>query len=359
MSNHFGNVLRLTIFGKSHAPAVGMTLEGFPVGFTPDFDALQRFLNRRAPGQGSYTTARQEADEPEFLSGLVGGHTCGAPITAIIHNTDARSQDYVNLSDVPRPSHADYPARMKYGESVDLRGGGAFSGRMTAPLCIAGGLCLQWLATKKIAVGAHILQIGAAKDTAFDPLAPQLPVPAALLCVLNTAVQSRMLAEINAAREAGDSIGGMIECAAVGLPVGCGEPMFDGLENRLAQALFAIPAVKGVDFGSGFACAAMRGSAHNDPYYYDESNAVRTRTNHAGGILGGISTGMPIILRVAFKPTPSIALPQESIRFSGGSTELSLKGRHDACIVPRAVPCVEAAAALAITDAILEAKQWS
>lgn len=357
MGSSFGTALKLTIFGQSHAPAIGMTLEGFPVGFAPDLEALQAFMDRRAPGQGAHTTARREADRPEFLSGLANGRTCGAPLTAIIRNADTRSKDYGNLLQMPRPSHADYPAQVKYGGFQDVAGGGHFSGRLTAPLCIAGGLCLQWLQAQGIAVFAHILQIGKAKDAPMDALCPRRPENAALP-VLNAAAAEAMLAEIAAAKAEADSVGGIIECAVTGLPAGIGEPIFGGLENRLAQILFGIPAVKGVEFGSGFGCAELRGSEHNDPYYYDESGIVRTRTNHAGGILGGISTAMPILFRIALKPTPSIARAQESIRYSGGNDTLEIKGRHDPCIVPRAVPCVEAAAAVAVTDAILEGKQW-
>ena len=358
MSSRFGTALKIQIFGQSHAPAIGVCIDGFPAGFTPDMDALDAFLARRAPGQGAYATARKEADKPEFFSGLVEGHTCGAPLTAIIRNNDTRSKDYGNIAEMPRPSHADYPAWVKYGDQADYRGGGHFSGRLTAPLCIAGGLCLQYLAQKGIRIGAHILSIGAVRDTAFDPVSPTLPVGG---LTLDPTVWEKMQEEIAAAKAELDSVGGVIECAVTGLQAGYGEPMFGGMENRLAQILFGIPAVKGVEFGEGFGCAELRGSRNNDPYYYDENGVVRTRTNHAGGIAGGISTGMPIVFRAAFKPTPSIAQPQETIRFTGGTAPalLEIKGRHDPCIVPRAVPVVEAAAAIAILDAILEGKQWS
>lgn len=356
MSSQFGTSLKIQIFGQSHAPAIGVCIDGFPVGFAPNLDALDAFLARRAPGQGAYATSRKEADKPEFVSGLVDGHTCGAPITAIIRNTDTHSKDYSSIAEQPRPSHADYPAWVKYGDQADVRGGGHFSGRLTAPLCITGGLCLQFLAQKGIHIGAHILTIGAVADRAFDPVSPALPVGGP---TLEPAAWERMQEEIAAAKADRDSVGGVIECAVVGLPAGCGEPMFGGLENRLAQILFGIPAVKGVEFGEGFGCASLRGSQNNDPYYYDENGSVRTRTNHAGGIAGGISTGMPIVFRAAFKPTPSIARPQETIRYAGGNALLEIKGRHDPCIVPRAVPVVEAAAAIAILDVILEGKQWS
>ena len=350
MRNTFGDVLKLSIFGASHAPEIGMTLGGFPTDFEPDLEALLAFMARRAPGQGVHTTSRKEPDVPIFESGLTDGKTDGSLLRAVIRNTNTRSKDYVNLRDMPRPSHADYPARIKYGEDFDMRGGGPFSGRMTAPMCIAGGLCLQYLQGKGIAVGAQIQRIGRVENPKFDPIFPEIPSKFA-------EPTNEMLEEIALVKAECDSIGGMIECAVTGLPVGLGEPMFGGLENRLAQILFAIPAVKGVEFGSGFDCAQMRGSEHNDQYYANKDGLVRTRTNHAGGIMGGLSTAMPLIFRVAIKPTPSIGKPQESIYFSGGSGILELKGRHDPCIVPRAVPVVEAAAAIAILDSILEAGQ--
>lgn len=350
MGNTVGTVLRLTIFGASHAPEIGMTLEGFPSDFAPNMEKLQAFMARRAPGQGAHTTARKEPDVPEFESGIENGRTNGKILRAVIKNTNTRSKDYGNLQDMPRPSHADYPARIKYGEDFDMRGGGPFSGRMTAPMCIAGSLCLQYLEKIGICVGAQIQRIGSVENPKFDPIAPQIPSKFAQ-------PTEKMLEEIAAAKADSDSIGGIIECAVTGLPVGLGEPMFGGLENRLAQILFGIPAVKGVEFGSGFDCAKMRGSVHNDPYYRDEDGKIRTRSNHAGGILGGLSTAMPLIFRVAIKPTPSIAKPQESIYFSGDNGILEIKGRHDPCIVPRAVPVVEAAAAIAILDSILEAER--
>ena len=353
MSSTFGNALKITIFGQSHAPAIGVCMEGFPAGFTPDFDELNAFLARRAPGQGAYTTARREPDRPEFLAGLVRGHTCGAPVTAIIRNTDTRSGDYAAFTDVPRPSHADYPAQVKWQGTQDSAGGGHFSGRLTAPLCIAGGLCLQYLHARGIEITAHIERIGAAQDRRFTPTQPET-LAKAKLPVLDPDSAEAMLAQIAAAKAEGDSVGGCIECAVTGLPAGLGSPMFGGMENRLAQILFGIPAVKGVEFGSGFACAGMRGSEHNDPYFMQDG-AVRTRTNHAGGILGGLTTAMPVIFRVAVKPTPSIARPQESVSLQRGEDAvLEIHGRHDPCIVPRAVPCVEAAAAIAILDALLE-----
>ncbi len=353
MSNTIGTRLKLTVFGESHGPAVGMTLEGFPAGFEPDLAELQAFLNRRAPSASVFSTSRREADAPKFLSGLHDGRTCGDALTAIIRNTNARRADYANF--LPRPSHADYPAFVKYGGAMDLSGGGCYSGRLTAPICIAGGLCKQYLRQQGVEVFAHIFNIGAQRDEPYDPLAPQTPVLERGLTLVDPARAEAMLDEIEAVRAACDSVGGSVECAVTGLPTGLGEPMFDGVENRLAQMLFGIPAVKGVEFGSGFGCAQMRGSAHNDPYYYDENGAVRTRTNHAGGICGGMTTGMPVCFRVAIKPTPSIALPQETVDpVAHCGAELEIRGRHDPCIVPRAVAVVEAAAALAVTGLLLE-----
>ena len=353
MSNTIGTGLKLTVFGESHGPAVGMTLEGFPAGFEPDLAELQAFLNRRAPSASVFSTSRREADAPEFLSGLHDGRTCGDALTAIIRNTNARRADYANF--LPRPSHADYPAFVKYGGAMDLSGGGCYSGRLTAPICIAGGLCKQYLRQQGVEVFAHIFNIGAQRDEPYDPLAPQTPVLERGLTLVDPARAEAMLDEIEAVRAACDSVGGSVECAVTGLPTGLGEPMFDGVENRLAQMLFGIPAVKGVEFGSGFGCAQMRGSAHNDPYYYDENGAVRTRTNHAGGICGGMTTGMPVCFRVAIKPTPSIALPQETVDpVAHCGAELEIRGRNDPCIVPRAVAVVEAAAALAVTGLLLE-----
>ncbi len=349
MSNTVGEVLKMTIFGQSHAPEIGMVLENFPSGFRPDMQELQEFMKRRAPGQGPHTTSRKEPDVPIFESGLTDGVTNGEAICAIIRNTNTQSKDYVNLQEMPRPSHADYPARIKYGENFDIRGGGQFSGRMTAPMCIAGGLCLQYLQKAGISIGAQIVRIGSVTNPNFDPISPDIPSKFAI-------PTDKMLEEIALVKSNGDSVGGVIECAVTGLPVGLGEPMFGGLENRLAQIVFGIPAVKGIEFGSGFSCAEMFGSEHNDQYYVNQNGAVRTRTNHAGGILGGLSTAMPLIFRAAIKPTPSIAKPQESIYFSGGGGILEIKGRHDPCIVPRAVPVLEAAAAIAILDSILEAK---
>ena len=338
MSWIYGKNIRIAIFGQSHSPAIGVTVDGLPAGFRIDIAELRAFMRRRMPGQGAHSTTRRETDEPEFISGLVDGVTCGSPLTALIRNTDARPSDYEQIRDIPRPSHADYTAYIKYGEARDARGGGAFSGRLTAPLCVAGGICLQLLRREKIKITARITRIGDITELASDPACPA----------------EKMLAAIEQARRDGDSLGGIIECIADGVPAGIGSPMFGGMENRIAAVILAIPAVKGIEFGNGFAAASIRGSQNNDAFYFS-GGTVRTRTNNHGGILGGISSGMPIVFRAAFKPAPSIGKEQQSVSLSRRKeTPLAITGRHDPCIVPRAVPCVEAAAAVAIYDALLE-----
>lgn len=347
--SQYGEHLRLTIFGQSHAPAIGMTLEGLPAGEAIDMEVLQAFLERRAPGRNDWSTPRREADAPEFLSGLVGNVTCGAPLTAIIRNTNTRSGDYANLAVVPRPGHADYTAHVKYGGHQDYAGGGAFSGRLTAPLCIAGGICIQLLKRRGIEIISRIASVGTAEDTA--PLTcstAEKPFP-----TVSDEAGTAMRAVIADAKAEGDSVGGVIECAVLGLPAGLGGPLFDGMEGHIASIVFGIPAVKGIEFGAGFASARLRGSENNDPFTV-ENGTVKTVSNRCGGILGGITDGMPLTFRAAFKPTPSIARAQQSVNLKTLTPEtLRVTGRHDPCIVPRAVPCVEAAAAVAVYDALL------
>ena len=345
-----GAVLRLSVFGQSHAEAVGMTLEGLPAGVPVDLEALQIFLNRRAPGRNDWSTSRREEDCPEFLCGLKDGKTCGAPLTAIIRNRNTRSSDYEQLRCLPRPGHADYTAQLRYGGFQDVAGGGHFSGRLTAPLCIAGGILLQMLEAKGIRVEARIRAIaGIRDDSPFTESVAEKAFP-----TVSDEAGEQMKAAVQAARADGDSVGGIVECVIRGVPGGLGSPMFDGVENRIAQLAFAIPAVKGIEFGSGFQVASMRGSENNDPYTVEDGHVV-TCTNHAGGILGGITTGMPVIFRVAVKPTPSIASPQQTVNLDTMQPEkLRITGRHDPCIVPRAVPVVEAVAAIAVADLILE-----
>lgn len=328
MSSIYGKNIKVSIFGQSHSKAIGVVIDGLPAGKTIDIEVLQEFMLRRAPGQNEFSTARKEDDKVEFLSGLVDNVTCGAPISAIIKNTNTKSKDYDNIRDIPRPSHADFSAHIKYKGFEDVSGGGHFSGRLTAPLCIAGGICKQLLLEKGIEIGAHIKEIGGTTVDVYE--------------------------KISETKKIGDSVGGVVTCQISGMPVGIGQPMFEGIENKIASAIFAIPAVKGIEFGNGFEAARLLGSQNNDSFYYD-GDQIKTKTNNHGGILGGISTGMPIVFRVAIKPTPSIAKEQDSISFSKGeNAKLQVRGRHDPCIVPRAVPCVEAAAAIAIYDLLME-----
>ena len=328
MSVYKGQTLTLSIFGASHGPSIGMTLSGIPSEANINLDVLQDFMARRAPGNSPFSTSRKEPDIPEFVSGLKSGSsgnsrnltTDGSEIKAIIYNRDVKSSDYSKIANTPRPGHADYTAHVKYGGTEDSRGGGAFSGRMTAPLCIAGGICKQLLAESGIYINASIHDI---HGNAEDPLS-----------------------EIKKAQVLRDSVGGTISCTISGLDAGYGGPLFEGLEGRIAEIVYAIPAVKGIEFGAGFESTCMYGSENNDEFYYDENGTVCTRTNNCGGILGGISDGMDIEFRVAIKPTPSIARPQKTIVYdSTEEAEIEVHGRHDPCIVPRAVPCVEAATA--------------
>ena len=353
MSSTYGEMIRLSIFGESHGAAIGMTLDGVPAGLPVDFDKLQEFLSRRAPGQNGWSTPRKEADKPEFLSGILNGFTTGAPIAAIIRNTNTRSGDYDNLKCCPRPGHADYTAQVKYRGFQDSAGGGHFSGRLTAPLCIAGGLCRQWLENEGVRIGGRITSIGEVFDNyqpdELDKISSDFPV-------FDPAVAQKMKDEIAKAREMGDSVGGVIECYAEGVPAGLGEPMFGGMESRIAQIVYGIPAVKCVEFGAGEFAAFMLGSQNNDSFF-PCGDEIKTATNHCGGILGGITNGMPIIFRAAIKPTPSISRLQQTVNLETHErTTIEIRGRHDPCIVPRAVPVVEAAAAIAIFDAWLEFK---
>lgn len=350
MKSSFGKNCRVTIFGGSHEDRIGVTLEGFPQGFTPDLEKLQRFMDRRAPGNSLFATPRKEPDLVELES--------SNPLTLFIRNTNIRSSDYDQLRQVPRPGHADYTAQIKYGDSINMAGGGPFSGRMTAPLCIAGGLAMQVLSHHGIKVGAHISSISEKQDTYFDPT----DVPKELLQslsesefpVISKEAGEEMQRLILDAKIKGDSVGGIVEACAIGVPVGLGGAMFDGVESVLSPILFGIPGVKGVEFGTGFAASMLMGSENNDPFIV-ENDMVHTVTNHHGGILGGITSGMPLVLRVAFKPTPSIAMEQQSVNLTTLQPEtLQISGRHDPCIVLRAVPVVEAAIAIGLLDLLLE-----
>ena len=351
----WGTKTRLTIFGESHGPAIGAVLEGLPAGETIDRGEISAQMARRAPGRDPSATPRREADEPEILSGLLGDKTTGAPLCAVIRNADTHSGDYENLKAVPRPGHADYTAHVRYGGFNDVRGGGMFSGRLTAPLVFAGAVCRQILRRRGVAVGAHVLSVHGVSDAPFDPvnLSASLleDLSSRYFPTLRPEAETAMRAAIERARQKGDSVGGVVECAAAGVPAGAGGPLSDGAESVFSSLLFGIPACRGVEFGAGFAAADLFGSENNDPFFFDGAGSVRTKTNHAGGILGGITTGMPVVFRAAFKPTPSIGLKQRSVDLSTGRpAELTVKGRHDPCIVPRAVPAVEAAAALALIN---------
>ncbi len=358
MGSLFDGRLKISIFGQSHSEAIGVIIDGLPAGLTINEEKLQKFMERRAPGRNKMSTQRHEADKPVFLSGVIDGKTCGAPLCAVIYNSDARSKDYSEIADKPRPGHADYTAHIKYGGFQDVRGGGHFSGRLTAPLCIAGGIILGFLCDEGITVGAHVASVHNVRDESFDAVnvtAEQLENLATKeIAVIDENTAPKIEQVIENARISLDSVGGTIECAAVGLPVGLGDPMFDGMENRIARLVFGIPAIKGIEFGAGFRAAEMFGSENNDPFYFD-GDQIKTRTNNHGGILGGITSGMPLIFRCAVKPTPSIMREQDTISLSQMSdAKLTINGRHDPCITLRALPCVISATAIAIYDALLE-----
>ena len=367
MKSSFGHNLRVSIWGGSHEPSIGTQITGLPKGTQINIAELENFLKRRAPGSSPFTTKRKEADTPVPLKGLSLAQdentliTTDETISFEIKNTDTRSSDYKALRNVPRPGHADYTARLRYGSTLNMAGGGPFSARMTAPLCIAGGIALQILKNQGIEIGSHIYSVGKIRDRAFDPLNIPQDLLASLkekdMAVISDEAKDKMAATILSARKALDSVGGIIEACAVGLPGGIGGAMYDGLESFLAPILFGIPAVKGIEFGSGFHAAQLKGSENNDPFYYDEG-LVKTKTNNHGGILGGITTGMPLIARIAFKPTPSISKEQDSVDLEKKeNTKLIVKGRHDPCVAVRAVPITEAALAVGILDCLMEVEK--
>jgi len=355
MSFVTGNKIRISLFGQSHSEAMGVVIDGLPSGFRIDEEKLATFMARRAPGNDEFSTTRKEGDKVRFVSGITNGVTNGAPLCGIIENTNTRSKDYENLKDIPRPGHADFAAWSKFGDSRDVSGGGQFSGRLTATMCIAGGICKQLLEEKGIYIGAHIASIGDKKDDLFDAVnvskddfVGEKPFP-----VINDEKGEVMKDEIRLVKSEADSIGGTIECAITGVPAGIGDTLFGGWESNISSAIFAIPAVKGIEFGRGFEASTLSGSENNDAFRMKDGKIV-TSTNNHGGILGGISSGMPIIFRVAFKPTPSIGKEQESVSLSKKeNTTLVINGRHDPCIVKRAVVCVEAAAAIVAANMIL------
>ncbi len=368
MSQSYGENIKLSIFGQSHSRAIGMTLEGIEAGKEIDFEKLYAFMERRAPGKDDLSTPRKEEDKPEFLCGVKGNVTCGTPITAVIENKDTKSSDYEMLKIVPRPGHADYTAQVKYKGAQDYAGGGSFSGRMTAPLCIAGGILKQFLEKDGISIDARIYSIGRIVDDSnfegriliknesgeFVKANEEICASEKYFPVVDDKTGEKMKEAILSAKADGDSVGGIVECVINGMPVGVGGPIFEGMEAKIASAVFAIPAVKGIEFGRGFEASEILGSENNDAFVLKDKKVV-TDTNNAGGILGGITNGMPLRFRVAFKPTPSIAKEQRSVNLETmEETTLSVPGRHDPCIVHRAVPCVEAAAAVAIYDALYD-----
>ncbi len=359
MSSMWGERIKLSIFGESHAEGIGVVLDGLPAGEKIDWDEVLAQMARRAPGQDPSATSRVEKDLPKVLCGMVDGVLTGAPLSAVISNTSQHSRDYEALRFRPRPGHADYSAYLRYQGYNDIRGGGHFSGRLTAPLVFAGAVCRQILKRRGIEIGGHVLSVGSVREEPFKEVSLNSETLEKLsgqyFPVLSPEKREEMKTAIENARLALDSLGGVVECGVTGLPGGVGSPMFDGVENLLASMVFAVPAVKGLEFGAGFQAAGMTGSENNDAFYYDENGQVKTRTNHAGGILGGITTGMPLIFRAAVKPTPSIARKQETVNLkTGKNEELSITGRHDPCIVPRAVPAIEAAAAVAVTELLAQ-----
>lgn len=358
MNSNFGTKIKLDVFGESHGAAIGAVLTGIPAGIDIPYDSIAIQGERRAPGRDKTSTPRKEEDTPEFLSGVLNGKTTGAPIAVIIRNKDTRSNNYDNVSLCPRPSHSDYPAYVKYSGFNDIRGGGHFSGRLTAPIVALGTICREVLKQKGITVGGHIARIGNVVDTPFDAVnvtSKQLSELSQTCFALNDkSIKVQMEKEIEKARLDGDSVGGVVELAVTGIPAGIGNPMFNGVENIISNALYGIPAVKAVAFGDGFEFGSMRGSEANDQMYF-EGDTVKTKTNHCGGICGGITNGMPVIIKVALKPTPSISKPQETVNLENGeNTRLTIEGRHDPCIVPRALPALEAMLSIATLDLIAQ-----
>lgn len=357
MSGVWGNNIKVSIFGESHGTAIGITIDGLPSGFEIDLDKVNEEMERRAPGKSAISTARKEEDSPEILSGVFEGKTTGAPLCGIIRNADTRSKDYDKTKDLMRPGHADYTGYVRYNGFNDYRGGGHFSGRITAPLVFAGAICKQILESKGIFIGAHINSIGNINDEEFNAVALKkedlLALKTKEIPLINDSLEEKMRITILEAKTNGDSLGGTIECGVVGIEAGVGNPFFDSVESTLAHLMFSVPAVKGIEFGRGFEMATKRGSECNDEYYYDEEK-VKTKTNNNGGILGGITNGMPLIFKVAIKPTASILKKQKTIDIKlKENSVMQIHGRHDPCIVQRAVPVIEAATAIGLLDLII------
>lgn len=355
MGSCFGSKVKISVFGESHGTAIGVVIDGLPSGEKIDLDEIYAQMARRAPGNDKTATPRKEADRPEIIAGLLDGVTTGAPLAAVIHNTNTRSADYGNIMSAPRPGHSDYTAFLRYDGFNDVRGGGHFSGRLTANLVFAGAVIRQILKRKGIEIAAHIYSIGDVCDEPFNPTGISQELIDRLnkekFALVNSEKEDELRAAVDAVRVKGDSIGGVVECIVQGMPSGIGEPMFGGVENVISSVVFGVPAVKGIEFGSGFAGSRTTGSQNNDEFYYDENGTVRTRTNNHGGALGGITSGMPILFRAAVKPTSSISIEQNTINLqTKENTTLSVKGRHDPCIVTRAVSVIEAAAAIAVIN---------
>ena len=351
MSSMWGNKIRISLFGESHGPAIGVVVDGLPSGVELDLEQIAAQMRRRAPGNYPWSTTRKETDEAEVLSGFFNGKTCGTPLAAIIRNTNTRSVDYSDLVTKPRPGHADLTGQIRYQGANDPRGGGHFSGRITAPLTFAGAICMQILKARGITVSARIFEIAGIHDAVVEESSYPFQIAEKDFPVVDDAQGDLMKAAIAQAFANRDSVGGVVEAVAVGFPAGIGDPFFDRVESRLGHMMLSIPASKGVEFGRGFAVAKSTGSDNNDNPYVSEDGSIRRRTNHAGGIEGGISNGMPIVLRCAFKPTPSISKEQDTVNLATGQNEkLEVHGRHDPCLVPRAVPVVESAMALVLLD---------
>ena len=354
MSSTYGDKIKISVFGESHGNGIGVVIDGLPAGVKIDMDRVLVQMARRAPGKDKTATPRLEKDFPNVLSGMLDNTLTGAPLCAVIENTNTRSGDYSNLLSCPRPGHSDYAAFVKYNGANDIKGGGHFSGRITAPIVFAGAVCRQILEQKGIKIAAHIASIGNVNDERFNPveiensLIEKLNLSA--FALIDDSAEQKMRDEVEKARTSLDSVGGTIECAVTGIEAGIGDPMFDGVEGVIAKAVFGVPAIKGIEFGKGFELAKLRGSQSNDPFRYKDGKVV-TETNNMGGILGGITNGMPVIFRAAVKPTPSISQKQKTVDLQKKeNAELEIHGRHDPCIVPRAVPVIEAVTAIAIIN---------
>lgn len=356
MSSIWGKHFIIDIFGESHGPKIGVVIHGVTPGTVIDFAKVRAFLDRRRAGGEAWSTPRREADDFEVVSGYNDGHAEGTPLCVMFHNTQHNSADYAGHPN--RPGHADYTGFMRYGGFNDPRGGGHFSGRLTAPLVFAGAVAAQMLEARGIYAATHIRRIADIEDAPFDktsiPRELAQRLAAARLPLIDETKRELIEQAVVDATSQGDSVGGIIECALSGVPAGVGSPMMDTVESALSSILFAVPAVKGVSFGEGFGFASLRGSEANDAYTLKDGHIV-TKTNHNGGILGGITTGMPIVFEAVIKPTASISIPQQTVNLEKLESEtITVKGRHDACIVPRAAAAIEAAACIALLDLILE-----